>query len=175
MFETSTVRLVAQADLALILSWRNHPDVRRFMFTQHEISPDEHQKWFSKVSLDNSRCLLVVEEGREPVGFVQFTQSASKGVADWGFYTDPEAPKGTGRKLGMAALEYAFTHLKLHKICGQVISSNPVSIGFHHRLGFIQEGVLRVHQLSNGEYQDLYCFGMLKHEWSAARTLMRKT
>ena len=175
MLDTFTVRLVAQEDLPLILSWRNHPEVRRVMFTQHEISLEEHSNWFSKVSLDNSRCLLLVEEANKPIGYVQFTHVESEGVADWGFYTDPDAPKGTGRKLGVAALEHAFTTLKLHKVCGQVMGSNLVSIRFHHRLGFVQEGVLRAHQRSNFEYHDLYCFGMLSHEWSAKRNMMRKT
>jgi UDP-4-amino-4,6-dideoxy-N-acetyl-beta-L-altrosamine N-acetyltransferase len=174
MLDACTVRLVTIEDLALILSWRNHPEVRRVMFSQHEISLEEHRNWFNKVRLDNSRCLLLVEEANKPIGFVQFTHVESEGVADWGFYTDPGAPKGTGRKLGVAALEHAFTNLNLHKVCGQVISSNSISIRFHHRLGFVQEGVLRAHQRSNSEYLDLYCFGMLSQEWSAARNLMGK-
>jgi UDP-4-amino-4,6-dideoxy-N-acetyl-beta-L-altrosamine N-acetyltransferase len=174
MLDACTVRSVAREDLSLILSGRNHPEVRRVMFTQHEISAEEHRSWFSKVSIDNSRCLLLVEEASKPIGYVQFTHVESEGVADWGFYTDPDAPKGTGRKLGVAALDHAFTNLKLRKVCGQVISNNSVSIQFHHRLGFIQEGVLRAHQRSNSEYLDLYCFGMLSQEWPAARISMGK-
>lgn len=175
MFKTCNVRLVAKTDLALILSWRNHPDVRRLMFTQHQISWEEHLQWFSNACQDNSRCLLIVEESNKPIGYVQFTYVATDGVVNWGFYTDPDAAKGTGRKLGKAALNHAFDVLNLHKVCGQAIGSNVASIGFHRSLGFSQEGLLRDHQHIDGKYQDLYCFGLLSREWPVARNLMEKT
>ena len=33
------LRRLTEDDVPMILPWRNHPDVRRFMYTQHEISP----------------------------------------------------------------------------------------------------------------------------------------
>lgn len=156
------------ADLPMILSWRNHPDVRRFMFTQHEISLQEHQLWFAKASQDPTRCLLLVEDGQQPIGYVQFSNVTVGGVADWGFYISPASPKGTGRKLGVAALRHAFQSLKLHKVCGQAIESNEPSIAFHQRLGFRQEGVLRHQQRIDGVYHSLHCFGLLAAEWIAS-------
>lgn len=152
-------------DLPMVLDWRNHPDVRRFMFSQHEISLDEHRHWFAKACDDANRRLLIVEDGQVPIGFVQFSNVASGGVADWGFYARPDGPKGAGRKLGTTALTHAFGLLNLHKVCGQAIESNQVSIEFHKRLGFIQEGVLRDQQRINSEYHTLICFGLLAQEW----------
>jgi RimJ/RimL family protein N-acetyltransferase len=135
------------------------------MFTQHEISLEEHRNWFAKISLDTSRCLLVVEEERQAIGYVQFSQVSDGGIADWGFYLRPNAPKGTGRKLGTLALNHAFGPLKLHKVCGQAIAINQASIVFHQRLGFVQEGVLRDQQRIEGAYHSLHCFGLLSIEW----------
>ncbi len=155
----------------MVLAWRNHPDVRRFMFTQQEIGLEEHRNWFAKTSLDISRCLLIVEEVNQAIGYVQFSQVSDGGIADWGFYTRPDAPKGTGRKLGVMALNHAFGPLKLHKVCGKVIGINQVSIAFHQRLGFVLEGVLRDQQRVEAAYYGLHCFGMLATEWQPEKVI----
>ena len=174
MLEASTIRAVTYDDLPMVLRWRNHPEVRRFMFTQHEISLDEHRNWFARVSQDPSRRLFIVEEAQEAIGYVQFNSVSPGGVADWGFYTRPDAPKGSGRKLGVAALRHAFGALKLHKVCGQAIESNQSSINFHSRLGFRLEGVLREQQRINDRYHTLYCYGLLAHEWQSEQLSQEK-
>ncbi|NDB69403.1 MAG: UDP-4-amino-4,6-dideoxy-N-acetyl-beta-L-altrosamine N-acetyltransferase [Methylocystaceae bacterium] len=156
---------MTEDDLTMLLAWRNHPDVRRFMFTQHEIGLAEHRNWFAKASIDTSRRLLIVEEAKHAIGYVQFSQVTEGGISEWGFYARPDSPKGTGRILGAMALTHAFGHLKLHKVCGQAITGNEASIAFHQRLGFTLEGVLRDHKRIDGAYYNLHCFGLLASEW----------
>lgn len=163
------VRRVAEGDLSSVLAWRNHPDVRKFMLTQHEITLEEHLRWFERASRDPGRCLLIAEEEGRPLGFVHFTGVGPDGVADWGFYAAPEVPRGSGRKLGEAALDHAFQALGLHKVCGQALGFNEASIRFHLRLGFQQEGVLRRQHRLGDAWHDLVCFGLLREEWSTRR------
>lgn len=148
-----------------MLAWRNHPDVYRYMITQHQISASEHHAWFSRTIESPTRRLLIVEEGSQPVGYVQFSNVLAGGVSDWGFYSYPGAPKGTGRKIGVAALNHAFSELRLHKVCGQALAFNEKSIAFHQRLGFVQEGILRDQHSIDGIYHHLICFGLLRDEW----------
>lgn len=165
MHKELTVRLVEEPDLPMLLEWRNHIDVRRFMFTQHEIKMEEHLEWFARSQHDLSRKLLIVLDKNTPIGFVQFNRLSQDGIADWGFYTRPHAAKGTGKKLGLAALDYAFDQLGLHKVCGQAVASNEASIAFHRKLGFSQEGILRDQRRIQGVYHNLFCFGLLAKEW----------
>jgi UDP-4-amino-4,6-dideoxy-N-acetyl-beta-L-altrosamine N-acetyltransferase len=167
MTENLLIRSMTEDDLPMVLTWRNHPEVRRYMFTQHEISLAEHTQWFMRVVQDNTRRLLIVQEQGSPIGYVQFSNVEPGGVADWGFYARPEASKGTGSKLGVSALDHAFGQLKLHKVCGQAIDTNQASIRFHERWGFKREGVLRDQKRMNEQYQTLICFGLLAHEWQA--------
>ncbi len=156
---------MSENDLELVLSWRNHPQVRRYMYTQHEISLEEHTRWFDRAKQDSERHLLIFEPGSTPLGFINIHQIAPGGIADWGFYVAPDAPKGTGRSLGNAALQFAFKTLTLHKLCGQALAFNERSIRFHLGQGFQQEGVLRQQHFDGQQYHDVICFGLLASDW----------
>ena len=157
------------ADLELVIFWRNHPDVRRYMYTQHEISLEEHAVWFEKTRGNPGKHLLIFELDNCPCGFVQLSQLKISPVAEWGFYAAPSSPKGTGRSLGRAALRYAFEELGLHKICGEALAYNEPSIRFHGSLGFQCEGRLRDQHYDGQNYHDVLCFGLLASEWHLAR------
>jgi len=87
------------------------------------------------------------------------------GLGEWGFYVAPDAAKGTGRALGVAALRYAFETLSLRKLCGEVIATNVRSLRFHEKLGFQREGVLREQHFDGKNHLDVHYFGLLIREW----------
>lgn len=159
------VRPMLASDLERVLAWRNHPSVRRYMYTQHEITLEEHSRWFERATQDRSRHLLIFEKDTVPLGFINIHQIATGRIADWGFYAAPDAPKGTGLQLGQAALRYSFRDVGFHKLCGQALGYNEKSIRFHLRLGFTQEGILRQQHFDGQHYQDVVCFGLLANEW----------
>lgn len=161
------VRPMIEQDLETVLQWRNHPEVRRFMYTQHEISPDEHRGWFERSKGHAQRHLLIYEQDAVPLGFLNIQQTGAGGIADWGFYVAPDSPQGTGRRLGEVALTHAFSRLGLHKICAQALSFNERSFRFHRALGFTQEGILRQQHFDGQHYHDVVCFGLLASEWKA--------
>jgi len=165
MSDACAVRALTEDDLPLVLAWRNHPAVRSYMLSQHEISLQEHRSWFARVKQDKTRQQLIVLDGADPLGFVQFNPVCQGGIADWGFYVRPDAPKGSGTKLGQAALAHAFKKLGLHKVCGQAIETNAASIRFHQKLGFTEEGRLRDQQRIANQYHTLFCFGLLAKDW----------
>jgi len=161
------IRPMVHADLELVLAWRNHPSVQSYMYTQQAIAPKEHLQWFERTLADPRKQLLIFEPDKKPLGYVSFSELVGGGIADWGFYSAPDAPKGTGQKLGRAALDYAFMHCKFHKVCGQVLASNERSFRLHQTLGFKQEGVLRDQYFDGNRYQDVIYFGLLIQEWQS--------
>lgn len=167
------VRPMEEADLELVLSWRNHPDVRRWMYTTHEIAMDEHRRWFDAACEDPERHLLVYVSNGAPLGFVNLNQLRGEDVAEWGFYLAPSAPAGSGSALGITALDHAFGALGLHKVSGHALAGNERSIRFHQRLGFQKEGVRRDQHLgADGERHSVASFGLVKDEWPAARAVL---
>ena len=162
------MREMVEADLPLVLHWRNQADVRRFMYTHHEISEAEHSEWFEAATADSRRHLLIFEMNKQALGFVNFREHEILPVANWGFYLSSGSPPGLGRDLGVAALRHAFSTLKLHKVCGEALDFNGASIKLHLKLGFKQEGLLREHYIQNDRYHDVIRFGILEHEWLQA-------
>lgn len=159
------LRPMRTEDLPQVLAWRNHPEIRRHMLTQHEITLEEHGRWFDRASQDPARRLLVIEAADGLLGYVQFSRVAQGGACDWGFYAAPGAPPGSGSQLGKAALDFAFGPLGVHKVCGQALAGNDASIRLHRKLGFREEGLLRQQQRIGATYHDLLCFGLLRQEW----------
>jgi UDP-4-amino-4,6-dideoxy-N-acetyl-beta-L-altrosamine N-acetyltransferase len=162
------LRLMTESDLELVLRWRNHPDVRRYMYTTHEITLDEHRNWFADAANNPEVSLLIYEHFGKDSGFVNIARSRCHEVADWGFYLSPTAQKGTGWSLGKEALAHAFDQLGLHKVCGQAIGFNERSIAFHRALCFKEEGRLRDQHFDGAVYHDVVCFGLLNYEWQTS-------
>lgn len=162
------VRPMQLADLEMVLDWRNHPDIRRYMFNTHVISLDESRAWFQRCAEDARRHLLIYEEAGQPLGFVNLHEG-DDGIADWGFYAAPGAARGTGRRLGAAALRHAFGPLGLRGLRGQALVDNERSIAFHERFGFRRGEVLRDRHLDGEPRPDVVCFDLSLEDWHRHR------
>lgn len=158
------VRVMSHDDLAKVLAWRNRPEVRNFMFSRNEISFDEHARWYERSCQDSKRHLLMFELDGRSCGFTNIGVSAG-GVAEWGFYVDPDMPLGTGMRLGECVLNHAFGVLGFHKVTGSVLEFNERSRRFHLRLGFQQEALLRDQHYDGENYHDVLGYGLLASDW----------
>lgn len=161
------VRRMQAADLERVFAWRNHPEVRRWMFNRDEIGVDGHARWFARAQQNLSTHLLIFELDGAALGYVNLTTEAIDGSADWGFYAAPGAPRGTGRLLGRAALDYAFSQPGIEKVCGRVLVFNERSLRMHEALGFRREAVLPRHHFDGESHHDVICFGLQRSEWRA--------
>ena len=164
------IRPIRREDLSSVLSWRNHPDVRQYMYTQQEIAWEEHLAWFESVCARDNSYVMIFENDGIPSGVLNINiVSKSDKRAEWGFYLSPMAAKGSGSLLGSQACEFVFESLGLHKLCGEVLAYNHRSIKFHERLGFKQEAILREHHCDGSRYHDVIGFGLLAAEWKVQR------
>jgi UDP-4-amino-4,6-dideoxy-N-acetyl-beta-L-altrosamine N-acetyltransferase len=162
---------MSQSDLNQVLAWRNSESIRAVSFHDHIISLEEHLVWFRRVqSQDNSRH-LIFEFGGDPAGVVNVTQiNQLNGTCYWGFYIGPDMMRpGMGTAMGIASLNYIFGDMQIRKLCSEVLAGNEASIGFHEKLGFSREGLLREHVMKNAEYVDVICFGIFQREWEQQR------
>ncbi|WP_267939196.1 UDP-4-amino-4,6-dideoxy-N-acetyl-beta-L-altrosamine N-acetyltransferase [Paraburkholderia flagellata] len=169
------IRPLTQADLDMILSWRNAPAVRQNMYTSHEISPEEHRAWFARVEGDNTKRYFVFERdgvGRGVIGFTAIDTNNKR--SSWAFYASPDAPRGTGSAMEYLALEYAFNELALLRLHCEVLDFNRAVIQLHQSFGFTIEGTLREHHYNGERYCDVVLLGILNDEWQQRRAAIRQ-
>jgi len=77
--------------------------------------------------------------------------------------------KGYGREAIGLLLDYGFRLHNLRHIWLNTLSNNERAIRCYLRCGFIEEGRLRQHVWSNGDYVDEVAMGLLRDEWTAKR------
>lgn len=165
-----TLRPVKDSELELMLSWRNAPTVRENMYTTHEIALTEHLSWWERIQGSESQQYFMYEYQDIPLGIVGFTDfDKSNQNSFWAFYASPNAPKGTGSRMEILALEYAFNVLGLHKLCCEVLGFNTPVIKLHEKFGFKVEGIFRDQYHRDGLFIDIYRLGLLKDEWAEIR------
>ena len=166
------LRRVGPEDEDRLREWRNDPDVARYMYTTHEISPDEHARWFERLLVDDSRVAWTVLMDGEPVGaaFISGIDRENR-RAEWAFYlADPRTRgRGVGSAVEVLVLDHAFDVLGLHKLTCEVLSFNQPVVAMHQKFGFQPQGVLREHYLRDGEWVDVHQLAMWADDWAASR------
>lgn len=161
-----TFRLMTADDLPMVRGWRNAPSIREMMFTQHEISAEEHERWFAKASIDTTKQFYIAMSEAIPVGMVSFTDIEKQtNTAEWGFYKSPEAPSGTGSAMLSEALGLGFNDLGLNGIRSRVLCSNPKVLYLHHKLGFSKGKDTQTLITAEGK-KDYFAFFLSRKDWS---------
>lgn len=168
MFRLRDLRL---DDAQMVRSWRNHPEVAKFMYTDHEITPEEHEQWFRRALNDPTSRFWIISGDGGDLGLLSISQiDLHNRRCFWAFYLDPTARgKGGGAFAEYSVLQHVFTELQLNKLCGEVLGFNRSVIKMHKRFGFVEEGVLRKQIFKQGQWHDVVCVGILREEWEARR------
>lgn len=147
MKAATVLRPAIDEDADHILAWRNHPEVRRVMFSDQVISASEHAAWWARQRANPDYRLLVIEHAGEPCGVVTYARIAEREACWlWGFYFNPEAfADGSERlrawaNMEQAAIDYAHGELACRTLCGEVFAFNTAVLAMHLRYRFKEAG-----------------------------------
>lgn len=165
--ENVYLRPITEADTELVLRWRNAPDVVENFLYRKKITVQEHQSWLENKVFTGAvhQFVICAIADDTPLGSV-YLQNFDEGnnKAEWGLFLDADEVrgKGVGTEVGNLILDYAFHHLKLHKLHSRVLAYNKPCVRMNEKLGFRQEAYLRDELLLNGKYEDLILYGALE-------------
>ena len=162
--------------MELIYHWRNDSFIRNVMYNSEVIKWEKHVQWFQSAIKDETRFIKILYYKNTPCGVANFKiTNKDFNIGEWGFYIgEKNAPKGIGKILAYKMLSYLFEDLKIRKVCAEVLDYNEVSLNFHLKVGFQQEGILREQIIKNNKYCDVYLFGFLSKEWSDKKKELEK-
>ena len=171
------LRDVQPEDKEKIREWRNLPEIARYMYTDHYITPEEHERWFQRIMSDPSyRYWIIVCDGVD-VGLVNIYNLDQRNQrCYWAFYVaDPNVRgKGVGSFVEYSILHYVFDELGLNKLCCEVLAFNEAVTNMHKSFGFQQEGLYREHIIKGGEPFDVVALAMLRKEWESRKPEMEE-
>jgi len=172
-----TLRRILEDDRERLLAWRNSPAVAAFMYSDHLISRDEHDRWFDGLATNARRLDLVVETDGVPSGLSSLVDiDPVQGRATVARYLAQDAPKGQGVG-GFAEfkmIDHAFGPMGLRKLWSEVLAFNEVAWRLHMANGFQREALLRAHVVKGGAPQDVIGLGLLADEWTEHRPAVRQ-
>lgn len=169
------LRPVEPGDKDRILAWRNSPDVRAYMYTDHEIGQGEHDAWFAGLAGDESRRYWIIEMDASPVGLANlYDIDRPNRRCAWAYYlADPRVRgAGVGSYVEYWMLEYVFEGLKLAKLWCEVLASNEPVWKLHETFGFAVEARFRGHVVKGAERVDVLGLGLLAADWRVRRPAM---
>ncbi len=72
--------------------------------------------------------------------------------------------KGHGTDACKLLVQYAFEKLNLRKVWLAVFSNNPAAINIYKKIGFVEEGCLKEHVFSDGQFADKLLMSIFNRE-----------
>jgi len=174
-YDNFSIRSIDKNDIDRILLWRNSEKVSCNMYSDHQISQQEHEAWFAHALVDNTASYLIFLHYERPIGFISFTNiNEFHGRCYWAFYLgETDVSRGAGSVMEFFALDYAFQILKIRKLCGEVFSFNSGVIKLHEKFGFSVEGKLVKHYLKKGQYEDVISIAKFASSWLHDRVVLK--
>jgi len=171
------LRGLEAGDSEQVLAWRNLPEIRRWMYTDHVIPRDEHDRWFAGIFGDPTRRYWIIELDGRPVGLANLADiSRANRRATWAYYlADPAVRgRGVGAFTEFFVIEHVFGQLGLNKLWCEVLVENEAVWKLHEAFGFRREALLRQHVWKDGAPIDVVGLGLLAQDWAAVRESSRE-
>jgi len=170
------LRTLRPDDRERLLAWRNAPEVAAYMYSDHEITAAEHDRWFDGLAGDPRRAYWIIEMDAAPVGLANlYDIDRTHGRCAWAYYlAEPQVRgRGVGSFVEYVMIEKVFGDFGLAKLWCEVLASNEAVWKLHEQFGFHQEARLRNHVIKHGVAQEVVGLGLLKTDWLQRREAAR--
>ena len=166
------LRLLTGEDSARVLAWRNSPQVSAYMYSDHRIGQDEHDRWLAGALDLPDRRYWIIETGGAPVGLANLARiDTAAQRCEWAYYLGEASTRGQGlgARIEYIVLRHVFETRGLNKLWCEVLLENEGVWKLHESFGFVREALYREHVFKAGRFQDVVGLGMLRSDWEAAR------
>lgn len=130
---------LSESQKKMILAWRNHENVKEYMYNANDISEAEHFSFIESLRTREDRCYFLVQDEGKDIGVIDFND-ISKESATIGLYANPTLhQKGVGSLLMDAIVAYAFETLKVRILKAEVFEDNAKAKALYEKFGFCEK------------------------------------
>lgn len=117
----------------LVLTWRNHPSVRKWMINDHEISLEDHLHFIDQLSSTTEKCYFLVQKDSDYIGVIDLI-AIDLNCSELGIYANPDM-RGVGHILMNALIDHA-KKLGLSKLIAHVFVNNVRALHLYQKFDF---------------------------------------
>ena len=153
---------------------RNQESVRKSMYTEHEISLNEHLAWVERLQSDNRQIVFVVLVDEVVSGVVSVNAIDRLHLkSDWAFYLDANVRGGLGAALEFGLINFVFQRVGLEKLNCEVIETNEAVVKLHKKFGFVEEGFRRENIIKNENRMGVFFLGLTRSDWEREKETVK--
>lgn len=168
------LRHVVEADLDVLLSYRNDPEIQGVYLPSHIVSPVEFRRRFNEngFSSESHEQLLIVDEDDAIVGTVWHFKSVPYfNAREIGYTLYDMSQRGDGivSNAVKAVTNYLFNSFTINRLEIRMDTRNLGSEKVAIKCGFTKEGTSRGANFVYGENVDMHIYALLRYEWVNAQ------
>lgn len=150
--------LMQEEDLQSVLTFRNHPEVAKWMYSDN-ISKPSHLHFIANLKNNPSSYYWLMKKNSTLLGVGSLTRiNPTHKHAYIGIYKNPSM-SNVGAEILSCLEEIAFKEFALHTLHLEVLQSNQKAIGFYEKYGYAYEGKLLDFVFKNHQYQNVLIYG----------------
>ncbi|MEN2767457.1 GNAT family N-acetyltransferase [Ornithinibacillus xuwenensis] len=170
--ERLRLRMIEENDAPSLLKYLSDKDVMQYYglkpFTEINEALNEIS-WYQSIYLNKSgiRWGITWKEENEVIGSCGFLNGVSEHCrTDIGYELSKDYwGQGIASEALVAVLEYGFNELELERVQALIEPPNISSMKLVEKHGFIREGLLRNYEYTDGKFDDLYMYALLKRDF----------
>lgn len=157
---------ISKKEAMQILSWRNHPSIRKWMLNSDEIGEHEHFAFLKSRKIDEKSFYWLVFIDDVAIGVISIARiDWSNKIGYCGWYAKPkDAPFGCGMIFDDLCKKIGFDILGLRRLIMEVSGANTAPLKTHIYTGFAEEGRIKNYFSAQDGYSDLIFLGMDKSD-----------
>jgi UDP-4-amino-4,6-dideoxy-N-acetyl-beta-L-altrosamine N-acetyltransferase len=126
----------------MILEWRNHESIRKWMYDSEIISEVLHLKFIENLKNNTKNKYFLVQKNNTEIGVIYFNKiDVINKSTYFGLYSNVNCKiAGIGRILEKKSIDFIFDTLKLNTLKLEVFSDNIKVINLHKKFKFREVG-----------------------------------
>lgn len=162
------LRLMMEADAALIVRWRNHPAVAKWLVQWQPLTVERHLDFLRAARQRGDVLLAILDRKGTPIGTgAIYDFDHHKKVAEWGrLVVDPEGEHSLAAiEASYLAVRYGFERQSLARLHAACSAGNNGAKKLLEFIGFRQEGFRPQHLAVPEGYRDMVEYGLLYNDF----------
>lgn len=153
-FGVELVELTADK-IELVRQWRNSDKIRQYMEFRGEITQEMQEEWYRTINRRDNCFYFIIKSEGEDVGLINIKDiDWETHTGEWGIFiwNDDCLHTGISYRAALCLHDFLFKILRLKTIKAHVLNTNPRSIKYNQKIGYVSLENLTY----NEEHNDLY-------------------